>query len=634
MVEVPFGRREISGYVIELSDAPPAEISLEKLKPLTRLLDPEPVWGEELLELAQWLRRFYATTWQLSLQTVIPGPVLSRLRELLKVKPRSKRATPEDVSLEISLPKFELTEAQSRAVQWILNSERSVVLRGITGSGKTEVYLRVIEQQLRLGKSALVLVPEVSLTPQAVERYRSRFGDTVAVLHSGLKDKQRRDEWWRLREGKCRVALGTRSAVFAPLSDLGLIVIDEEHDTSYKQSSEPRYHARQVAIWRARRAGAKVLLGSATPSVETFYLANTGYYELLELEERATGQPLPPVHRVDMRLYKGHKGLISPPLVEALRLRLEREEQAVLLLNRRGFSNYLQCLDCGEVSECPQCSISLTYHKSQGRMVCHYCDRRELPPRICPACQGHNFRFQGAGTERLQSELEQRFPGLAVARMDRDTTSRAGAHAEILARFEKGETQVLVGTQMVSKGLDFPRVTLVGVVGGDGGLHLPDFRACERTFALLTQVAGRAGRSERRGEVYVQAFQPEHPCLQLTSEHDYLGFYEREIQLRQALVYPPFCRLLRIGASATEEGLVERWVGEAARFFARKLAPEQLLGPAPCPLQRLRGRYRWHLLLKGKRVQDLVQLSRNYLESRELPAGVRVFLDPDPQELM
>lgn len=638
-VEVPFGHRELTGVVLKTSSRLEAGMTSDRLKPVHRLLDPEPVWGRHLLELAEWLKDFYATTWQASLQTVIPGPVLARLRDLLELKkPRSLRATGEAAMVEFpSSLAPTLNVEQQRAVAGILEASaagRSVLLHGITGSGKTEVYLHAIEAILGRGQSAMVLVPEVSLTPQAVERYRSRLGDTVAVLHSGLTDKQRRQEWWKLRQGECRVALGTRSAVFAPLEQLGLIVIDEEHDNSYKQSGEPRYHARQVAAWRARQSGCAMVLGSATPSVESYHLAGTGYYRLYRLNNRAQHQPLPPVELIDMRAYRSHKGLISPPLLEALELRHQRGEQSVLLLNRRGFSSYLQCMVCGEVRECPDCSISLTFHKARSKLICHYCDRHEPPPDVCWNCGSPNFSYQGAGTERLQAELRKRLPDLRVARMDRDTTSKAGAHADILKRFEEGEYDVLVGTQMVAKGLDFPKVTLVGVVGGDGGLHLPDFRAGERTFALLTQVAGRAGRAELAGEVLVQAYQPDHACLKLAAAHDYQAFFERELELRRQLVYPPFCRLVRLGFSSKEESQAEAVARATARALGRQLAAEQILGPAPCPLHRLRGRYRWHLLLKGNRVQDLVRLSRNYLEVRKGPQDIRVFIDPDPQELM
>ncbi len=639
MVEVPFGNRELAGFVLRLSDRLEPGLEPERLKPLARLLDPEPIWEPELLELAEWLRLFYATTWQAALQTVIPGPVLARLRELMQVrKPKNRRGIADQRKMIAgTTSRVELNAAQRSAVESILKATRearSVLLHGITGSGKTEVYLHAIEEVLSQGRSALVLVPEVSLTPQAVERYRDRLGDTVAVLHSGLTDKQRRQEWWDLREGRCRVALGTRSAVFAPLSKLGLVVIDEEHDGSYKQSGEPRYHARQVAVWRARKSGCGVVLGSATPSVESYFLARTGYYQLLELLERPSGQPLPPVNLIDMKAYRGHRGLISPPLMAALEARQKRGEQSVLLLNRRGFSSYLQCMVCGEVRECPECSISLTFHKSRSKLVCHYCDRHERPPDVCWNCGSPQFSYQGAGTERLEAELKKRLPELRVARMDRDTTSKSGAHAEILQSFESGEFEVLVGTQMVAKGLDFPRVTLVGVVGGDGGLHLPDFRASERTFALLTQVAGRAGRARLAGEVFVQAYQADHPCLVMAAAHDYHAFYAREIELRKQLLYPPFCRLVRLGFSARDEGKVEAAARAAARFLARELQPEQILGPAPCPLHRLRGRYRWHLLLKGNKVQDLVLLSRNYLESRNQTEDLRVYIDPDPQDLM
>jgi primosomal protein N' (replication factor Y) len=461
-----------------------------------------------------------------------------------------------------------------------------------------------------------------------VERYRGRLGDQVGVLHSGLTAAERREEWWKLRRGELSVALGTRSAVFAPLENLGLLILDEEHDHSYKQDQSPRYHARQVAAKRAAQTGAAVVVGSATPSLESFYLAQTGYYKLVELPRRVTGRQPPPVELVDMR--KRPRGLLSLPLVERMRETVARQEQVVLLLNRRGFSNYLQCGLCGHVHKCKDCSISLTYHRAAQQLRCHYCGHTVRPPDVCEACSSPELSYRGGGTERLEAELCKALPGVEIARMDRDTTARAGGHAEILGRFARKEAQILLGTQMVAKGLDFPDVTLVGVVNADGGLNLPDFRAAERTFQLLTQVAGRAGRGQLEGQVLVQTMDPDNSCLQAAARHDYAGFYAQELALRRAVGYPPFCRLVRLVVSGTDEQAVE---AEALRAASMLQGGAEWLGPAPCPLEKVRGRWRWHLLGRTLKVQELVQAARSFF-ARKTRSDMQWSVDPDPQDLL
>ncbi len=636
-VSVPFGRRSTTGVVVAVTEHPP-DFDLSCLKSLEKVLAVEPIWGQNLLALADWLRQFYATTWQHSLQAVIPAPVLKRLQAEARRKTKKRKLKQSEVgSLELGeYGRPQLTPGQSEALDAISTSlaeKKPVLLFGVTGSGKTEVYLRLVAQVLEEGGQALVLVPEVALTPQAMERYRGRLGETVAVLHSGLTATQRRTEWWRLKRGEARVALGTRSAVFAPLDSLRLIVIDEEHEHSYKQDQEPRYHARQVAARRCAESGAGLVLGSATPSVESFHLARQGYYQLVSLPERATGGNLPEVIRLDMKAY-GRKRLLALPLVEAIRERKAAGEQTVLLLNRRGFSAYLQCLTCGEVPNCPECSISLTFHRAQHRMICHYCGYSTTPPATCGECGGSEFTYQGAGTEKLEDELLRLVPGLRVARMDRDTTSRAGAHGQILEKFASGEADLLLGTQMVAKGLDFPKVTLVGVVQADNGLHLPDFRAAERTFQLLTQVAGRAGRGELPGQVFVQACACDHPSLVAAANHDYEGFFSYETEIRRASLYPPFCRLVRVGVSGEKDDQVARLAEEIGQRCRYHLPGVLILGPAPCPVHRVRGLYRWHLLLKGKAVQDMALASRKILDDLITGTDFRSLVDPDPQSLM
>ena len=641
LVEVPFGTRLLAGYVLELSAAVP-ELDRDKIRPISRLIEPTPIWGQELLDLARWLGRFYQSTWQDSLQAVIPGPVLLRLRKLPKPRKSPQRKPKESSARSASHPRPELTASQSRAVETLwdaLSRGQTALLHGVTGSGKTEVYLQLAERMLASGRSVIVLVPEVALTPQAIERYRGRLGETVALMHSALGQGDRRASWARLRDGTCRLALGTRSAVFAPLTDVGLFIVDEEHDHSYKQESSPRYHARQVASWRCAFAAgqgrtAGLLLGSATPCLETYYMATQGRYALVTLSERATGAPLPPVTTVDLRKLRFLKGsVLSPLLLARLQAVTEAGNQAVLLYNRRGFSPYIQCLDCGEVVFCHCCSISLTLHHKPVRLSCHYCGFEQPPPDCCPKCGGARLLEKGAGTEKVELELSQRLPHLRVLRLDRDTTGKVGSHETILEAFGKGEADVLLGTQMVAKGLDFPKVALVGVLSADQGLHFPDFRAPERTFQLLTQVAGRAGRSEVAGEVIIQGNDLDHPCIQFALNHDYRGFVEHELAIRREALYPPFCRLVRLVISAARLEMVEKFCAQL-EVALRKLKDLQILGPVACPIEQIRGMQRWHFLLKGGQVKDILEKTRKALGEVPFPAGLRVAIDPDPQSLL
>lgn len=634
-VEVPFGNRSLTGYVVDVLPHPDAAEGIA-IKPLGRVLDPTPFWGQDILDLAQWMRRFYACTWLESLQAAVPGPVLQRVNAVRTAKRPGRTRAPKAAPAAALYPALSANPAQEKALEAIRQARASggtVLLYGVTGSGKTEVYLQAVQETLDAGREALVMVPELALTPQAMERYRGRLGERVGVLHSGLSGPERRDYWWKLRKGELSVALGTRSAVFAPLPDPGLFVIDEEHETSYKQESSPRYHARQVAFRRASRHGAAMVLGSATPSLETFYLAEQGRYRLVELPERPGGRPLPGVQIVDMRKHFRRGGLLSPVLADRIKDRVAAGEQVVLLLNRRGFSNFLQCQDCGHVPGCGQCSISLTWHRSRGFLQCHYCLYQERPPDACPKCGGLRMKHGGAGTERLEEEVQRLVPGVPVVRMDSDTTGTAGAHGRLLERFGRGEAQVLVGTRMIAKGLDFPTVTLVGVVRADAELHMPDFRAGERTFQLLSQVAGRAGRGDLPGEVVLQAMDPEHPVLLAAAAHDFAGMYSAELAVRRDVGYPPYCRLVRVLLSHPDEALVERAAQRVATGLARQLPGAEVVGPAPCPVERIRGRYRWHLLLKGSKVQELVDAARNYLQPPE-GQELLILVDPDPQSLM
>jgi primosomal protein N' (replication factor Y) len=513
-----------------------------------------------------------------------------------------------------------------------------LLLFGVTGSGKTEVYLHAIERARADGRTALLLVPEISLTAQVAAAVRRRLGDQVAILHSALSEGERFDEWERVRRGEADVVVGPRSALFAPLKDPALIVLDEEHDSSYKQGSTPRYHARQTALERVRISGGCVVLGSATPSVETYHAALGGEYQLLELPERVRQRPLPEVEIVDLREEsKKRPGTVfGQRLEDAMRQRLESGEQVILFLNRRGFSAFLLCRDCGFVPHCPNCAVSLTLHRQQaGMLLCHHCDYTRRPPTHCERCLGPRVKQFGIGTQRVEEAVRALFPRARVERLDRDALSTRDAHTRIVGQMRAGEIDVLVGTQMVTKGFDFPGVTLVGVVTADVALNIPDFRAAERAFQLLTQVSGRAGRGDQPGEVVVQTFNPEHPSVQAAARHDYRGFFGQEIRSRKELGFPPFGFLARAMAFHEEDSVARSRIEAAAALF-RPIADRgevSLLGPTTCPLSRVNNRYRWHLLLKAASRTALgAVLDAAWPEIQQKVGGV--VLDVGPVDLL
>ncbi|KQB93795.1 MULTISPECIES: primosomal protein N' [Geobacillus] len=538
-----------------------------------------------------------------------------------------------------------LTQAQTKALAAITASvrareHRTFLLYGVTGSGKTEVYMQAIEEVLRQGKEAIVLVPEISLTPQMVERFKGRFGPKVAVLHSGLSVGEKYDEWRKIHRKEVQLVVGARSAVFAPFENLGMIIIDEEHETSYKQEEMPRYHARDVAIYRARRHRCPVVLGSATPSLETFARAVKGVYELLELPERIADRGMPDVHIVDMReeLRSGNRSMFSRRLLDELRLRLERGEQAVLFLNRRGYSTFVMCRGCGYVICCPHCDISLTYHRAGERMKCHYCGYEEpLVPR-CPSCGSEHIRFFGTGTQKVEEELVKLLPKARIIRMDVDTTGRKGAHEELLSRFAAKEADILLGTQMIAKGLDFPDVTLVGVLAADTMLHLPDFRAAEKTFQLLTQVSGRAGRHELPGEVVIQTYTPDHYSIELAARHDYRAFYRREMTLRKAHGYPPYYYLTLITVAHEEAPAAAKAAEKIAAYLRKQLSNETVvLGPVASPIARLHDRYRYQCMIKYKREPNITAALKAVIDRYQADAthgGVAITVDTNPYMMM
>lgn len=517
------------------------------------------------------------------------------------------------------------------------------LLQGVTGSGKTEVYLQAIASTLETGRQAVTLVPEISLTPQMIELFRGRFGGKVAVLHSALSDRERYNEWRRVKENEAPVVLGTRSAVFAPLPRLGLFVIDEEHESTYKQEDRLRYHAREVALKRAQLTGAVVVLGSATPSLESRFKAEAGrYYHLLKLPHRIDMRPLPPVRVLDMRkeLKEGNRGIFSRRLVVAINGCLERGEQVLLFLNRRGYATIVVCRECGLVLKCPHCDISLTYHLD-GRLRCHYCNYTTVLPEACPSCGSHYIRHFGTGTQKVQQEVQKLFPQARIVRMDRDTTTRKGSHYRIINAFLAGQADILIGTQMIAKGLDIPRVTLVGVINADTTLHMPDFRAAERTFQLLTQVAGRTGRGELAGEVLIQTYSPDHYSIAAAAKHDFEGFYRSEMPVRRLLGYPPFNHLARLLFTHKDEKEVKKGV-EQAKIILEKVVSRRgehidILGPAPASLSRIKNRFRWQLVLKGPRrtlLKDVIKEGLAGLEKLRPDFKPAVNVDINPQGML
>ncbi|MGG0718883.1 primosomal protein N' [Robertmurraya massiliosenegalensis] len=540
---------------------------------------------------------------------------------------------------------FPLTNEQENAIAPILATieeelQKVFLLYGVTGSGKTEIYLQSIQRVLEKGKEAIVLVPEISLTPQMVKRFKGRFGDAVAVLHSGLSSGEKYDEWRRIERKEVKVVVGARSAIFAPFEHLGIIIIDEEHETSYKQEDNPRYHARDVAIERSLYHQCPVILGSATPTLETFARAQKGVYELLTLPKRMNNQSLPSVQIVDMReeLRDGNRSMFSRALIEGLKERLEKKQQIVLFLNKRGHSSFVMCRDCGYVVNCPNCDISLTYHRFNQQMKCHYCGYEASVPHRCPECNSEHIRYFGTGTQKVEEELGKVLPEARVIRMDVDTTSRKGSHERLLTEFEEGKADILLGTQMIAKGLDFPNITLVGVLSADTMLHLPDFRSSEKTFQLLTQVSGRAGRHELPGEVIIQTYTPEHYSIELASEQNFDRFFEREMMVRKSHQYPPYYYIALITVSHENVAMVASTTDKIAKFVQSKLSREShVLGPVASPISRIKNRYRYQCLIKYKREPELNKTLKTVLEHYQqdiVSKGLQISIDVNPYILM
>jgi len=689
-VLVPFGTRRVTGTVVGFPAAP----RREGLKRIMEVLG-DPL-SPDLMQLARWMSDYYLHPLGLSIETMVPralgtakvkrrkvlhllngdhdmglvrGPKQSELLFLLcdrqmipfdelgayssaTIKALVERGMAEIIEHEIG-PALEggtfapdrapeLMPEQAEAVRSISGTAAAgafevFLLHGVTGSGKTEVYLRCIAALTGTGKGSIVLVPEIALTPQLLGRFRRRFGGRVAVLHSGLTDRERADEYRRIGAGLVDVAIGARSAVFAPFPQLGLVVVDEEHENSYKQDDGLRYHARDVAVVRAKFQGAVCVLGSATPSLESYYNAKAGKYRYLRIANRVDHRPMPGVSIIDVRT-QPKASVYAPALIAAVQQRLEKKEQSLLLLNRRGFSSVLICGDCGKAIQCPSCSVSLTFHKTERKLKCHYCDFHTAPPERCAVCNGANVKLLGTGTQKVEEEVGKLFPGARIARMDSDNTRGRDAHDKLLGRVDRGEVDILLGTQMIAKGHDFPAVTLVGAVDADVGLNLPDFRSAEKTFQLITQAAGRAGRGAAAGEVIIQTMNPGHYALRHSMTHDYDGFYAEEIAYRTELGYPPVRRVVKIEVKSGQEKTAAdaaKVAKDRIRFLLRG-KETTLLGPAPSPVSRVRGKYRFQMLLLSSKRETLRMLAVEARKAVEdtFKNKVHVIVDVDPVNLM
>ncbi len=599
-VWVPFGQKRLVGYVVGLPGVTSEAPGAYSLKDIEEVIDEKPILDDGMLKLTKWMSEYYLCSWGEAIENSLPATIRKGKTKI------NARKTPEE-KLYAPTSDLRLTGQQNTALGPILEDLKKArhgvyVLFGITASGKTEVYLQAISLALKQGKSSIVLVPEIALTPQTTERFKSRFGNEVSVIHSRLSEGVRFREWQRANEGACHIVIGPRSAVFSPLKNIGLIILDEEHETSYKQEDAPRYHARDVAVKRAEFSSATVILGSATPSLESYYNALSGRYKLIKLTERILKRELPKVRIVDMRkeiMHRKKASVFSHVLQDALGKTISEKRQAILFLNRRGFSTHLDCKKCGAVLECKRCKSVLVYHSDIGKLICHYCNRRFDVPNICPSCNGAYIKFFGLGTQKVESELHRFFPTARISRMDTDATLKKGSHERILDDFKNGAIDVLVGTQMIAKGLDFPQVTLVGVVSADTTLNLPDFRASERTFDLLTQVGGRAGRGSELSQVIIQTYAPTHYSIVSASRHDYEGFYEKEITTRRFLNFPPYYKIIKFTFRSSKEEKAERAAEELSKRL-RTLKGIKVVGPAPAPVIKVRGQYRWNVFLKFK----------------------------------
>lgn len=687
-VEVPFGRQVLEGFVLEIKE----NDSTRELKYILGVKDIDVVLNEELMLLGKKMQEMTLSTLISCYQVMLPkalkakqgrtinkkfdtfyslgdidasclklNPSQEKILEMVRQKNKVLRKDLVEIS-ESSLKtlvkkgvlveeklehyrlnysgdvvqKKKLTSNQETVVSEVsLNRHDVYLLHGVTGSGKTEVYMELIEKVLDSGKTSIVLVPEISLTPQMVSRFQNRFGDKIAALHSALSDGEKYDEWRRIVRGEASIVIGARSAIFAPLNNIGLIIIDEEHSDSYKQSdTNPRYSAKDIAIMRGEYYNCPVIMGSATPSLDVMARASKGVYKLLSLPNRVNGKALPLVKIIDMNeKIRNSRGHFSDDLVNSISEKLEKGEQVILFLNRRGYSSFVTCKNCGYTFKCPNCDISLTYHKSSNTLRCHYCGYGTKVYDTCPECKEKSVNDLGVGTQKIEEELSNLFPQARVLRMDFDTTSRKGAHEEMIQSFKNLEYDILLGTQIVAKGLDFSNVTLVGVINADTSLNLPDFRSSENTFSLLSQVAGRSGRSEKTGEVIIQTFNPEHYAIQYAKKHDYLGFYNKEMEMRKILKYPPFYYLCYIKISGKDPNYIFGEANKIKRSLERNLLNTNILGPSQCSIFKVNNIYRYGIILKYKKEDKLVEILEKILEHYKSDSRIKIDIDFNPSQI-
>lgn len=684
-VKVPFGKMELEGFVVEVKDSSDIEV-----KDILDVIDDEAILNSELLELGKKMQEDTLSTLISCYQIMLPkalkaknGQVINKKfdtyyylnkdivcygklstsqekiinlcmekeyvlrKELVDISLSSLNTLiKKNILLEKKLEHYRLSYNEKiEAKKELTNDQRSVVdevlantgyfpylLFGVTGSGKTEVYMELIEDSLNKGKTSIVLVPEISLTPQMVLRFQKRFGDNIAAIHSALSDGEKYDEWRRIVKGEAKIVIGARSAIFAPLNNIGMIIIDEEHSDSYKQDdSNPRYNAKDIALLRGKYHNCPVIMGSATPSLEVFARAKKGVFKLLELPNRINGKSLPHINIVDMNeMISKTKGHFSPVLLEAISARLLKNEQIILLLNRRGYSSFVTCKNCGYTFKCPNCDITLTYHKSSRTLRCHYCGYGTKVYDTCPECHEKSINDLGVGTEKVEEELNKLFPESRILRMDFDTTCRKGMHEKMIKAFKNHEYDILLGTQIVSKGLDFDNVTLVGVINADTSLNIPDFRSSETTFSLLAQVAGRAGRSDKEGEVIIQTFNPEHYAIQYTKKHDYLGFYNREMSIRRELKYPPYYYICYVKISGKDNKYIYEESLKITKLFHNKLINMIILGPSPCTIFKLNNIYRYGIILKYKKDEDLREVLNKVIEHYKDNRNIKIDVNFNP----
>jgi len=684
-VKVPFGKMELEGFVVEVKDSSDVEI-----KDILDVIDDEAILNSELLELGKKMQEDTLSTLISCYQIMLPkalkaknGQVINKKfdtyyylnkdivcygklstsqekiinlcmekeyvlrKELVDISLSSLNTLiKKNILLEKKLEHYRLSYNEKiEAKKELTNDQKLVVdevlantgyfpylLFGVTGSGKTEVYMELIEDSLNKGKTSIVLVPEISLTPQMVLRFQKRFGDNIAAIHSALSDGEKYDEWRRIVKGEAKIVIGARSAIFAPLNNIGMIIIDEEHSDSYKQDdSNPRYNAKDIALLRGKYHNCPVIMGSATPSLEVFARAKKGVFKLLELPNRINGKSLPHINIVDMNeMISKTKGHFSPVLLEAISARLLKNEQIILLLNRRGYSSFVTCKNCGYTFKCPNCDITLTYHKSSRTLRCHYCGYGTKVYDTCPECHEKSINDLGVGTEKVEEELNKLFPESRILRMDFDTTSRKGMHEKMIKAFKNHEYDILLGTQIVSKGLDFDNVTLVGVINADTSLNIPDFRSSETTFSLLAQVAGRAGRSDKEGEVIIQTFNPEHYAIQYTKKHDYLGFYNREMSIRRELKYPPYYYICYVKISGKDNKYIYEESLKITKLFHNKLINMIILGPSPCTIFKLNNIYRYGIILKYKKDEDLREVLNKVIEHYKDNRNIKIDVNFNP----